>query len=175
METNEIWKDIKDYEGLYQVSNLGRVKSIPRKGTVKTERIIAGGFDGKYTFYALSKNNRRKLILGHRLVAEAFIPNPNNLPQVNHINEIKTDNRVENLEWCDEKYNINYGTGVERRAVQKRKRIMKLTMGNKEICIYNSLTEAAKDSKASAGCISSCCNGRKDYKSAGGFKWKYIE
>ena len=113
---NEIWKDIEGYEGLYQISNLGRVKSCSKLHSVKKggtymskERILVPGKDKEgYLHVRLSKNWKVKLCKIHRLVALAFIPNPENYPIINHIDEIKTNNCVNNLEWCSFKYNINY-------------------------------------------------------------------
>ena len=99
----EIWKDVVGYEGLYQVSNLGIVRNYKTLKEVKTCQWHKG-----YERANLFKDNQRKGYYVHRLVAQAFIPNPKNLPIVNHKNEISTDNRVENLEWCDSKYNLNY-------------------------------------------------------------------
>ena len=106
----EVWKDIKGYEGLYQVSNLGNVMSLHYRGTKNKKQLLkpAKDKDG-YLSIALYKDGKTKQYRVHRLVASAFIPNPNNYSQVNHINEIKDDNRVENLEWCTAKYNNNYG------------------------------------------------------------------
>ena len=115
----EIWKDIEGYEGLYQVSNLGRVKSFPRKGTHTTkERILKLTKSNKnYVIVILKNNYIQKAKSVHRLVAEAFIPNPNNLPQVNHKDENKLNNKVDNLEWCDNIYNCNYGTRNKRLSI----------------------------------------------------------
>ena len=111
---NEIWKPIKYYEGLYEVSNKGNVRSVDRHVTNGIRyRLLIGKpmktFPNSYGYLkiTLSKNNKGKKYLVHRLVAEAFIPNPNNLPCIDHINTIKTDNRVENLRWCSYKENSN--------------------------------------------------------------------
>lgn len=116
----EIWKDIKGYEGLYQVSNLGKVRSLDRKviqfnGFRNIERLYKGRIlktsksANGYKRVILYDINKKKTVNIHRLVAEVFVPNPTNLPQINHIDEDKTNNCDNNLEWCNSKYNINYG------------------------------------------------------------------
>ena len=120
----EEWKDIKGYEGLYQISNKGRVKSLYNKGKILTPGKDKDG----YSIVSLYKNKIKKTNKVHRLVAQAFLSNPDNLPQVNHKDENKLNNCVENLEWCSVEYNINYGTRNER----TRK---KLTCNKKIICI----------------------------------------
>ena len=118
----EEWRDIEGYEGLYQISSLGRVKSFPRPttpgGILKTIKRKDG-----YCSIKLSKNGKVKKVLVHRLVAKAFIPNTNNLPIINHKDENPLNNNVDNLEWCDNKYNGNYGTVKERIGQASRKRI----------------------------------------------------
>lgn len=119
----EEWREVIDYEGIYQVSNLGNVRSIDR---VINNRLFKGillkprykeNKEGSYLTVNLKRNSKGKTKFVHRLVAEAFIPNVCNYPFVNHINEIKTDNRVENLEWCTSQYNANYS--------QRNEKIMK--------------------------------------------------
>ena len=112
MET-ENWKDIEGYEGLYQVSNLGRVKSLNYHRSWKEQCLKPGKVCG-YLYVILSKDGEVYGKYVHILVAEAFIPNPFNLPYVNHKDEVKTNNCVSNLEWCTAKYNTNYGTGMRR-------------------------------------------------------------
>lgn len=103
----EIWKDIPGYKG-YKVSNLGNVMSFRRYKTGR--KLKASLSDGKYLKVAVMQNGQEKTVNIHRLVALSFLPNPNKLPIVNHKDENKTNNRPENLEWCDFKYNSNYGT-----------------------------------------------------------------
>jgi len=143
----EIWKKINGFE-TYSVSNMGRVRNDV------TGRILSlfdkhNGYK-MTTLYNAGKSHKFQV---HRLVALAFIPNPDNLPQVNHINEIKTDNRVENLEWCSAKYNINYGTWKERMITTKR-----VTAPNKKRCIvdgveYVSVHEAERQLKTPRGSL----------------------
>lgn len=112
----EIWKYIQGYEGLYQISNLGRVKSLNYNHT-KKEKILQYRINERgYKYISLCVNNIRKSFKIHRLVAEAFIPNPHNYPCINHKDEDKTNNCVDNLEWCTYKYNSNYGTAIKRRV-----------------------------------------------------------
>lgn len=116
MNENEIWLPIEGYGGLYQVSNYGRVKSLDYNRT-KQEKILRQGKNKYgYLMVVLYKEGKGKTIKIHRLVAQAFIPNPNNYPCVNHKDECKTNNCVDNLEWCTQKYNIKYGTCQQRRV-----------------------------------------------------------
>lgn len=115
----EIWRDITGYEGLYQVSNKGKIKSLHygKEKILKPRKVKKG-----YLSISLHKDNKSRSFRVHRLVGKEFIPNPYNLPQINHIDEIKTNNCVENLEWCSAEYNDNYGTRNERISKSKRKK-----------------------------------------------------
>lgn len=135
----EIWKDIIGYEGLYQISNLGRVKSLERlvvcghpksKPRRKKEKILNENFDScGYKHVQLNHKNKFKSFKIHRLIAIHFIPNPFNHPVINHINGIKTDNRLENLEWCTHKHNIQHAikTGLVKRKTGEKHQNSKLT------------------------------------------------
>ena len=124
----EEWKSIPGYECLYEVSNLGRVRSLDRYVKGKSEsyrlhkgKVLSPGKDKDgYLQVCLCCNGKYKIISVHRLVAQAFIPNPDNLPMINHKDEVKTNNSVDNLEWCTVKYNSNY-KGVLKRRSQRMK------------------------------------------------------
>lgn len=174
----EIWKDIKGYEGLYQVSNLGRVKSLNYHRTGREEILLPNQDKYGYLYVNLYKERKRTTKKFHRLVAETFIPNPLKLPQVNHINEDKTDNRVENLEWCSAKYNNNYGTKNtrminNRMGYGKPIPILQYDLNNNFIKEYPSIMQVKKQLGYSAGNICQCCKGK--IKQAYGFIWKYKE
>lgn len=139
----ELWRDVVGYEGLYQVSNFGRVKSLNyhRSGE---PRIIAQRQD-RYGYKAvnLSKDGAARQVSVHRLVATAFIPNPDYLPQVNHKDEDKTNNTADNLEWCTNKYNMNYGTHNERCAAGIAKPILQIDLKTGKLTLWQSATHAA--------------------------------
>ena len=155
----EIWKDIKGYEGLYEVSNLGNVKNI--KGLILKNYSDKNGYLRVYLY----NNFKRKTCMVHRLVAEAFLDNPNNYPQVNHKNEDKSCNTVDNLEWCNVKYNCNYG----KRNEKIKKKVIQYDKKNNLIKEWNCVTEA--ENKLNISHISSCCKNKR--KTAGGYVWKY--
>lgn len=193
----EIWKPVKGYEGVYEVSNLGRVRRLwPISGHYRMLRpFLRWKFPRDYVAVNLSKGNNVRTLSVHRLVAEAFIPNPMGLPQVNHKDENKTNNCVDNLEWCDCIYNVNYGTGIERRSIGNRNRPnVSYPVGQYDrygnlIAIYPSMSEAERVTGINKTAIRFCALGlnrrrrRKDGtiyegyspKTAGGYKWKLIK
>lgn len=118
----EIWKNIEGYEGKYQVSNLGQVKSMIGQEKVLHPKKHRNG----HLQIGLHKDKKRKTMYIHRLVAQAFIPNPDNLPCVNHKDENPNNNNVDNLEWCTQKYNCNYGTRVDRIMETKKQQYKKI-------------------------------------------------
>lgn len=113
------------------------------------------------------ENNKCKKMLIHRLVANSFIPNPNKLPNINHKDENKSNNMIDNLEWCDAKYNCNYGTRNQRLYHS----VICVELGK----IFNSIKEASKELEIQQAHISGCCNKRRHYNTAGGYHWKYAE
>lgn len=117
---DEIWKDIEGYKGLYQVSNTGQVRSLNYLHTGEVKPLKQDTNKKGYKLVSLSKNGKKKKYLVHRLVAIAFIPNPNDLPIINHKDENPSNNNVNNLEWCTSEYNNNYGTRTKRASESKK-------------------------------------------------------
>ena len=163
----EIWEDIKGYKGLYQISNLGRIKCIRNKEKPFIMHPPADS-DGYYRL-KLTKNGKFKSYKVHRLVAQHFIPNPYNLPQVNHIDENKANNRMSNLEWCDHLYNSNYSK-YKRVGINVKKHMVCCIETGK---IYSSMAEAEKNTGAISSHISAVCKGTRI--TAGGYHWKYVD
>lgn len=171
MICNEIWKPVKDYEGLYEVSNLGRVKSLNYKNSNK-EKILKQGLTAKnYCQISLCKNKEIKHLYIHRLVAQAFIPNPNNLLLINHKDENPLNNIVSNLEWCDKKYNNNYGNCKEKHSLKVSIPIKQFDLNGNYIKTWNSMKDAQESLKVSRGNICLCCKGIRN--KTGGYKWGY--
>ena len=184
----EVWKDIKGYEGQYIVSNLGNVRSLDRYvNTYHGPRICLGqplkqyiGHDG-YLHVALSKCKKHKRIMVHRLVAEAFIPNPDNKPQVNHIDGNKQNNCVDNLEFCTASENQLHSVRVLKHKPYKipsmfgakhwRSKIVLQIKEGKIIAEFYGTREATRKTKIDDRSIGACCRGER--KTAGGYEWKY--
>lgn len=167
----EIFKDIEGYENLYQVSNLGNVKSLGNGGSnASKERILKPTKNQKgYLYVGLCKEGKRKKCKIHRLVASVFIDNPNNFTEINHKDEDKTNNHFTNLEWCTHFYNMNYGTRIQRVADKLSKQVLCVETGR----VYPSANEVERQLGFSQGNISRCCAGR--YKQAYGYTWQYVE
>lgn len=178
----EIWKDIPGYEGCYQASNLGNIKSIPRYVSnhtgmllVKEKLITQRKNKQGYMICYLSKNAKDECFRVHRLIAKTFIPNPENKPQVNHIDGNKSNNRLENLEWCTNSENqihafkngLNYVTG---RAGKPKRKVEQIDMNtNCVIKVFESIAQAQRETNSKN--IGMCCRGERNF--ANGYKWRY--
>ncbi|QOR58314.1 HNH endonuclease [uncultured phage cr106_1] len=169
----EIWKDIVGYEGLYKVSNLGRIKN-------KKDRLLSPYHNTNgYISVDLYKNGKVNKLRVHRIVAEAFILNPNNLPIINHKNEDKTDNSVSNLEWCNYSYNLSYGNRVEKMFKTRldkntktaQKEVIQYDLEGNILNIFTSISEASKLTGISCGAIWQSC--KKGHITNKKFKWNY--
>lgn len=185
-EIKEMWVDIEGYENKYQISNYGRVKSLYFiNGRTKKyrEKILSFGYNLQgYRFVRLSKNGKSsKNLYIHKLVARHFLQNPNNYIVVNHINGIKIDNRVENLEWCTQKHNIQQSfkngqqkptwegkTGIEN---PNSKKVRQYDLEDNFIKQWDCLRDVQRELKIFAISISRCCKGNQE--TAGGYKWRY--
>lgn len=158
----EVWKDIKGYEGIYQLSNLGRIKNIKRNIIRRPS-----GHNGGYQIILLCKEGVMRGFSIHRLVAEAFIPNPENKPEVNHIDEDKTNNSASNLEWVTSKENNNYGTRVQRSS----KGII-ITNTSGKTLEFPSMTACADYLGCTVSSISYCVRNKKQNREGYTFKYK---
>ena len=190
----EIWKPVVGYEGLYECSNMGNVRSLNyrRTNTIKNLSLSLS----KYGYFQVKlwKNCKGKVLAVHRLVAEAFVPNPNNKPEIDHINTIKTDNTVwfnedgsinydkTNLRWVTKKENMNNPLTIKdlskirignENAKSIYRAVLQYTKDGKLIKEWASINSAARELKINKSGIWSCCNGRNRCKSYGGYVWRY--
>lgn len=171
MNSIEMWVDIVGLSGLYQVSSYGNVRNC------KTGRLLTPTKGKRYFTVMLTKDKKSFRIAVHRLVAKAFIPNPNEFRCVNHKDENPENNRVENLEWCTHKYNSNYGTAISRKVAHTdydsmKKPVLQIKDG-KVIAWYASVTVASEITGISRSFICSVAKKKPHYLTAGGFEWKY--
>ena len=183
----EEWKPIRKYKGFYEVSNLGRVRSLPRDTKFgQRQKLVKGQIlkpieNNGYLYACLCKHNKSTRYAIHRLVADAFIPNYDNLPQVNHIDENKHNNRVDNLEWCTALYNNKHSNIYEKSALATRIPVVQYTKDGRKIAEYPSMLAASKATGVSVAGISACVKNRRckdskgvyyTTKTAGGFVWQ---
>lgn len=174
----EEWKDIVGFEGIYQISNFGRVKSLPKlveRGKwgsfTLPERLLHPNVNKSRGYVEITLGTKKcpgRRFKVHRLVAEAFIPNPDNLPEVNHKDENKENNKVDNLEWCTRKYNANYGTNFERGA--KTQGVPVIAYNDTEELYFYSQKEASRQLGVQQ---SNIAHSLKSHCRCGGYYWKY--
>lgn len=184
---NEIWKDIHGYEGYYQISNLGRVKSVPRwiyysdgrKYYYQSVLLELNTDHGGYRTVVLTINTNLTTYKVHRLVAEAFIPNPDNLPQVNHKDENKSNNRVDNLEWCDMDYNNHYGTRIERvnntKAIKNIRLVIFTNTNTGEQLYFLTVKKGSDALGIDNSSVYKCLNKKPGHKTVKGYSVEYAE
>ena len=164
----EIWKDIEGYEGFYQVSNFGKVRSLINKQIkILKTRVHPNGYE--------LINLKGKTFRLHYLVAKTFLENPKKYKEINHKDENKLNNRVDNLEWCNRKYNCNYGSLPEKVGKRFSKKILLIDVNSKykSICPFPSAMEAERIMGIDHSSIIKCCKGK--IKTAGGYVWRYID
>lgn len=178
---NEIWKDIPGYEGLYEVSNYGQIRSIKRlekcgnKTRIRKERILKQSLRRGYLFVSLCKKGEKENVVIHRIVALLFIHNPNNMPEVDHIDGNKINNKVSNLRWVTAKQNSNNlkapNTYIGKKLNKGGKAVLQFDLSGNFIKEWVTAMEVERSLGFRRSSISNCCNGV--LKTAFGFKWKY--
>lgn len=163
----EIWKPVKNFEGLYEISNVGNIKSL----LFNREKILKPAINSSgYYSIVLYKNKIKSSHTIHRLVADAFIENKYNCPLINHKNEIKTDNNVSNLEWCDVKYNNNFGTRNSKISNSLSNKIIQLDKNGNVVNIFKN-SVSAKEFGFDHSSIIKCCHGKRNTHK--GYAWRF--
>ena len=161
-----MWVAINGYENIYEINELGEVRRI-ETGNVLKGHLSSDG----YRRIGLTVSGKTKLFLVHRLVANAFIPNPNNYPCVNHKDENKSNNSINNLEWCTYRYNLNFGTRNIRANHSRKKPILQFSKNGDFIREWDSVTDLKGATGMDISHVSSCCRGKR--KTANGYRWQY--
>lgn len=168
----ELWLDIKNYEGLYKISNFGNIINCRYYPTIKKMKLSLGK-NGYYKISLVDKKNQSKTFTVHKLLIDNFIDNPLNLPCINHKDENRLKNVIDNLERCDHKYNSNYGTCIEKHTIKRSKSIESYNLiDNKTIKKFKSINDASRITGLSISHISQVCN--KKRLSTGGVGWRFI-
>lgn len=176
----ETWKAVKGYEGLYEVSDEGRVRSVARGNRVLRPQERRHGYLAVCLYGRGGNTNGFRQISVHRLVAEAFLENPNGYTDVNHKDENKQNNRLDNLEWCDHKYNTNYGNAQEKRASKVRnnsrsRAIAQYDLNGNLLKIYPSLGEVFRQTGFSQSNIWNFASGKTNNRHQYGYVWKFVD
>lgn len=171
-QIKEEWRPVVGYEGIYEVSNTGKVNAL-NYHREKIKKPLKISDEKGYKFVFLYKNGSPQRAQIHRLVAMAFIQNPNNFPVINHKDENPSNNNVENLEWCTQQYNLNYGTRVRRASLKNSKKVLQFTRDGEFIAQYSSFKDAQEKTGLQYTNISKVCRGLREF--CGGYRWKYID
>lgn len=167
----EIWKPIDGFGGRYEVSNTGKVRSFTRKSYKKDGKILTpNAVSSGYFIVHLSDGKNKKAMLIHRLVAMTFVPNPNNYPQINHIDENKKNNNADNLEWCTAAYNLAYGSAPEKRRISRSKPCIGTWADGTERR-FESTCHVERELGIFHGHVSKACNGKLQH--AGKIAWRW--
>lgn len=171
----EEWREVPSYENLYEASNLGNIRSLNWKHTGKVVVMKPGTDKNGYKYINLTKDKKNKWLKVHRVIYETFFDKIPEGMEINHINEIKSDNRPENLEIVSHKQNINHGTCKERAGEKHHKPVVRYSKTGDFIDEWESMSAASSALSIDVAQISACCKGKPHYNTAGGFIWRYKE